>query len=33
VATDGRIAYAGGRGPFFFSTGEMGEAIKAMVAR
>ena len=33
VDTDGRIAYAGGRGPFFFSTNEMNEAIKTVLAR
>jgi len=33
VDKDGKLAYAGGRGPFFFSTEEMDEAIQRVLAR
>jgi hypothetical protein len=33
VGKDGRIAYAGGRGPFFFSPDELEKAIAAELER
>lgn len=33
VGEDGRVAYTGGRGPFFFSPDEWADAIAAELAR